>query len=88
MKRIVKVSESNIRLGRKRCANGKLCIIYRALRTAFKGKIDYCGFSYFQLTDGRRINLPREAKAIQRQVFAETTKKPAVLKPFTFTVDF
>lgn len=86
MKRIVKVSESNIRLGRKNAANGMRCIIYRALRTAFKSKVSYCAFSYFVLSNGQHVTLPGAAKQIQRQVFAKPDRTD--LKPFKFTVNF
>ena len=83
MKRTIKVTESNIRLGRKNLMHGHQCIIFRALRRNFKNKVEYCGFSYFILQDGRTVQLPETAKNMQRTLMGEPN---IVIKPFSFTV--
>lgn len=82
MKRTIKVTEANIRLGRKRWMNGLFCPVYRALHRTFKSRVSYCGFSYFTL-DGVHVPLPRAATAMQRRILHNPR---AAIAPFSFTV--
>ena len=82
MKKTIKVTAEDIRLGSQTIFDNKKCIIARALRRAGFKKVS-CGY-FDAKVNGEQILLPLSAKRAQDYYMAGEGRKP---KPFSFTVE-
>ena len=84
MKKTIKVTAEDIRLGRQTIFNAKKCVIARALRRAGFKKV-VCGY-FDAKVDGEQILLPASTRKVQDYFMSVSSygRKP---KPFSFTVE-
>ena len=82
MKKTVKVTAEDIRLGSQTIFNAKKCIIARALRRAGFKKV-VCGY-FDAKVEGERVLLPLSTKRVQDYYMAGEGRKP---RPFSFQIE-
>jgi len=90
MKKVIKVTETDIRLGSKTIMSGTTCILARAAKRAGLKNV-YSGFSYliFGSKDNNMmtVNYPKIARDTQRY-FMGTDREGPKPKPFSFTITY